>query len=88
MKVLLSDEQIIGEVFDFGNSAVHENGEVPQKIEYYQMICKAQLKAVIEYLWQHCTNPRHYSNNLIPIYPRTRFLCPECWAALKKEVGC
>jgi len=59
MTVLLTDEQIQGEVFGFGNSAVNENGKVPQKIEYYRMICRAQLNAVVDYLNEPCTEHRN-----------------------------
>jgi len=42
---MLSEQQILATVFEFGNSAVCENGEVPQKMEYYLKIAEAQHKA-------------------------------------------
>jgi hypothetical protein len=92
VSILLSDEQIQGEVFVFGNSAVTENGQVPQKIEYYRMVCKAQLKAVIEWLDAPCTEhlseykDKHREYPAFGWFYKHRKDCPKCWAELKEEL--
>jgi len=94
MNVLLSDEQIQGEVWEFGNLSVNENGEVPQKIEYYRKLCKAQLKAVISWLEEPCTehpNLPSKSKGAPRIFlggPRHRYLCFDCWQQMKRGAGC
>jgi hypothetical protein len=37
----LTEDEITGEVFEFGNLAVHREGEVPQMMEFYKSVAHA-----------------------------------------------
>ena len=57
MKIIpLSDEAIIGLIWEFGNGAVCENGEVPEKIEYYKVIAQEAQRDTLRQLEPYMQN--------------------------------
>ncbi len=83
MSVLLSDVQI-SQVTQ--QSTTKWQVVNPQFIEdLSHVVCKAQLKAVIEWLDRPCVD-HHVQRNDIPLYAHRRD-CPECRENLKGEAG-
>ena len=93
MKVLLSDEQIL--------NLPYKTTLIDGKYDDFTMICKAQLKAVIEYLEQPCTEHpigEYHCGKPEPKAPVVKWVyklgflylhrrdCPVCWAELKGEL--
>ena len=72
-KVLLSDEQIL--------NLPYKTTLIDGKYDDFTMICKAQLKAVIDYLEEPCPHTL-YLHTEIP-----RHWCYKCWVNLKREAG-